>query len=407
MKKSLTKRDKKEIAAHMERMTKETSLAEFMKVGAQMFIQSAVEEELAIYLQRGYYERHGLGQGHRNGTKPRTIKTGVGDIGIKMPQVRGAGAPFHSEILPPRLTRTEELTQMIPLLYMHGLSTRRVKKAVGKVIGARGLSHQNVLRISGKLVEEFKQWRLRDLSDLEVIYMVLDGVRLGVRCDTKEKEAVLVAWGFLSDGRRELLGVNLGSQESYSAWKGFLEDMVKRGLKEPLLVTIDGCVGLNKAVSEVLPSSEIQRCTKHRMENVLDKTLKVDHVKVKESLRKIFYASTYEHALEALEIFKKQWGAKYPSARDCLLDGIEDCLTYYRYPYAHWKRLRTTNVVERSFKEVKRRTKTIGRFQDEERALTMVYWRLRDLNWNGVSMTKETKSIIESIKVARLNVIAA
>jgi transposase-like protein len=108
-----------------------------------------------------------------------------------------------------------------------------------------------------------------------------------------------------------------------------------------------------------------------------------------------------------LEIFKKQWGAKYPSARDCLLDGIEDCLTYYRYPYAHWKRLRTTNVVERSFKEVKRRTKTIGRFQDEERALTMVYWRLRDLNWNGVSMTKETKSIIESIKVARLNVIAA
>jgi putative transposase len=237
--------------------------------------------------------------------------------------------------------------------------------------------------------------------------MVLDGVRLGVRGDTKEKEAVLVAWGFLSDGRRELLGVNLGSQESYSAWKGFLEDMVKRGLKEPLLVTIDGCVGLNKAVSEVLPSSEIQRCTKHRMENVLDKTLKVDHVKVKESLRKIFYASTYEHALEALEIFKKQWGAKYPSARDCLLDGIEDCLTYYRYPYAHWKRLRTTNVVERSFKEVKRRTKTIGRFQDEERALTMVYWRLRDLNWNGVSMTKETKSIIESIKVARLNVIAA
>jgi transposase-like protein len=170
---------------------------------------------------------------------------------------------------------------------------------------------------------------------------------------------------------------------------------------------MDGCPGLGKAVADVFPSADVQRCTKHKTENVLDKVLQADRAKVKESLRKIFYASTYEHALEALEIFKKQWGSKYPSARDCLLDGIELCLTYYRYPYAHWRRLRTTNVVERSFREVRGRTKTIGRFQDEERALTTVYWRLKELKWNGIAMTKEARSILAAIRISKMQRVAA
>ena len=127
---------------------------------------------------------------------------------------------------------------------MHGLSTRKVKKAVGKLLGKRGLSHQNVVRISGKIVEEFNSWKERDLSNLEVVYLILDGTRLGVRGGTKEKEAVLVAWAFLEDGSRKLLSVSLGNQESSSAWKGFLDDMVRRGLREPMLTVIDGCPGL-------------------------------------------------------------------------------------------------------------------------------------------------------------------
>ncbi len=401
MKKSLSKKSKKVIKNGVEELMMLPTLAELTRIGAKMMLQSALEEEVTGYLQRDHYERNALARGSRNGSKPRTVKVGSGDIGIQMPQVRNAGGPFHSRILPPRMTQMSEVQEIIPLLYMNGLSTRKVKKAVGKLIGKKGLSHQNVMRISGRIVDEFNAWKKRDLSNLQVVYLVLDGVRLGVRAETKEKEAVLVAWAFLEDGSRELMGVSLGNSESYSAWKGFLEDLVKRGMGEPMLTVIDGCPGLIKAVDEVFPESDKQRCTKHRTENVLDKVLEQDKASVKESVRKVFYASTYEHAKEAVELFKKKWSMKYPSAVECLMEDIERCLTYYKYPYQHWLRIRTTNIVERSFKEVKRRVKVAGRFQNEERALTMVYWQLNELNWNGVSMSKEAKAILMKIRASR------
>jgi len=408
MRKSLSKKSEKVIEKSMKEFMQRNSLVEFTKAGARMMIQIALEEELRAFLGRDYYERRSNGQeGSRAGSKLRTVKIGCGDIELEMPKVRDAGGPFHSEFLPPRVSRMEEVQDIIPLLYMNGLSTRKVKKSVAKLLGKRGLSHQNVIRITEKVVEEFKKWKSRDLTNLKVAYLILDGTRLAVRAGTREKEAVLVAWGFLEDGSLEPLSISLGNQESYNAWKWFLEDMVKRGLGEPILTAIDGCPGLIKAVREVFPNSDIQRCTKHKTENVLDKVLKEDRDKVKESLRKIFYASTYEHAKEAVELFKDRWGKKYPSAVEILMEDIELCLTYYKYPYRHWKRIRTTNVVERSFREVKRRTKGVGRFQDEERALAMVYWQLKELRWYGVSMTKEARAILTGIKVSKLERIAA
>jgi putative transposase len=407
MKKSLSKKTKKVIEENLEEFMAMPPLTELTKIGARMMLQSALEEEVTAYLQRDYYERNVEAKGSRSGSKPRSVKIGSGDIGLKMPQVRDAGGPFHSRILPPRVTQMDEIQEIIPLLYMNGLSSRKVKKAVGKLIGRKGLSHQNVMRISGRIVEEFNVWRKRDLSMLQVVYLVLDAVRLGVRAGTREKEAVLVAWAFLDDGSRELVGVSLGNSESYNAWKGFLEDLMRRGMGAPMLTVIDGCPGLIKAVDEVFPESDKQRCTKHRTENVLDKVLEQDKASVKESVRKVFYASTYEHAKEAVELFKKKWSLKYPSAVECLTDDIESCLTYYKYPYQHWLRIRTTNVVERSFKEVKRRIKTAGRFQNEERALTMVYWQLHELKWNGVSMTKEARAILTNIRASRIQRIAA
>jgi len=335
------------------------------------------------------------------------IKIGSGDIEISMPRVKDAGGPFHSRILPPRVTQMEEIQDVIPLLYMNGLSSRKVKRSVAKLLGKKGLSHQNVIRITEKIVEEFNLWKKRDLSALKIIYLILDGIRLAVRAGTREKEAILAAWGFLEDGSRKLIGVSLGNQESYSAWKGFVEDMIKRGLNEPMLTVIDGCPGLGKAVEELLPNSDIQRCTKHRTENVLDKVLKEDRAKVKDSLRKIFYAPTYEHAKEAIEMFKRDWGKKYPSAVDCLTEDIELCLTGYKYPYRHWNRIRTTNAVERSFKEVRQRIRGIGRFKSEERALTMVWWQMKELRWYGVDMTKEARAILASIKMSKMDTIAA
>ena len=407
MRKSLSKKSKKVIEKNLEEFTGRQSLIELTRTGAKMMLQVAVEEELTAFLGRDYYERREGQGGSRSGTKPRTVKIGCGDIGIRMPQVRDAGRPFHSGVLPPRVTRMDEVQDVIPLLYMNGLSTRKVKKSVYKLLGKRGLSHQNVIRITARIVEEFNTWKKRDLSKLKAAYLILDGIRLGVRAGTREKEAVLAAWAFLEDGSRELIGVSLGNQESYNAWKGFLEDMISRGLNEPLLTVIDGCPGLFKAVKEALPNSDIQRCTKHRTENVLDKVLKEDKAKVKDSLRKIFYASTYEHAKEALEMFKRDWGKRYPSALECLQEEIELCLTYYKYPYRHWKRIRTTNAAERSFLEVRRRTKVVGRFKDEQRALTMVWWQMKELRWYGVDMTKEAISILASIKMSKLDRIAA
>ena len=407
VKKSLSKKTKKVIEENLEEFMTMPPLIELTRIGARMMLQSALEEEITAHLERDYYERTSSAKGSRNGSKPRTVKIGSGDIRIKMPQARNAGGPFHSLILPPRVTQMDAIQEIIPLLYMNGLSTRKVKKAIGTLIGKKGLSHQNVMRISGRVVEEFNVWKKRDLSGLKVVYLILDGVRLGVRAGTTEKESVLVAWGFLEDGSRELIGVSLGNRESYSSWKGFLDDLIKRGLNEPLLTVIDGCPGLIKAVEEVFPESDKQRCTKHRTENVLDKVLKQDRAAVKESVRKVFYASTYEHAKEAIEMFKRSWSKKYPSAVECLTEDIESCLTYYKYPYQHWRRIRTTNAAERGFKEVKRRTKGIGRFQDEERALTMVCWQLKELKWNGVSMTNEARAILLNISASKIQRIAA
>lgn len=405
---SLSKKSKKVIEKSMKELMQRNSLIELTKVGARMMIQIALEEELRAFLGRDYYERRSDGQeGSRAGSKPRTIKVGCGDIEIEMPKVKDAGGPFYSELLPSRVSCMDEIQDIIPLLYMNGISTRKVKKSVAKLLGKRGLSHQNVSRITEKVVEEFRQWKKRDLTELKVAYLILDGTRLAVRAGTKEKEAVLVAWGFLEDGSLEPLSIALGNQESYNAWKWFLQDMVKRGLQEPMLIVIDGCPGLIKAVKEVFPVSDIQRCTKHKTENVLDKVLKEDREKVKDSLRKIFYAPTYEHAKEAVELFKDKWGRKYSSAVEILTEDIELCLTYYKFPYRHWKRIRTTNVVERSFGEVKRRTKGIGRFQDEERALAMVYWQLKELRWYGVDMTKEARAILAAIKVSKIERTAA
>jgi len=158
----------------------------------------------------------------RNGYKSKTVKIGHGDITIRMPQARETLKPFHSQVLPPYQRQADEVMEVIPLLYMHGISTRKVKKAVSKLLGKKGLSHQNVVRITNKVVEEFNGWKKRDLSELKVIYLILDGIRLAVRANTKEKEAVLVAWAFLEDGSRELISISLGSQESYSAWRDSL-----------------------------------------------------------------------------------------------------------------------------------------------------------------------------------------
>lgn len=260
------------VEAAMQTATSQHPLAWIAQWGARLMLQVALEEEVMAFLQRDWYERRPGGSSiWRNGSKPRTVKVAGGDVTIAMPQVRGAGGPFHSGLLPPYLTRMRELEEAIPLLYLHGLSTRRVRKALGKLLGQRGLSKTTVVRLTQRLVEAFVTWRQRDLSPLEVVYLFLDGIRLGVRKGTREKEAVLVAHAVLADGRREVLAVALGSRESTRAWADLLEDLKRRGLPEPVLVITDGGGGLLAAVEAHFPEILRQHCTKHKLANVLEK----------------------------------------------------------------------------------------------------------------------------------------
>lgn len=208
-----------------------------------------------------------------------------------------------------------------------------------------------------------------------------------------------MATAFLGDGKRELLGVALGNRESHMSWKGFLDDLRGRGLKDPLLIVSDGCPGLLRAVEEVFPGVETQRCTKHRMENILEKVLKADREEVRDDLRKVFYAPTLEHSREGVILFERKWGKRYPSAVECLLAGIEECQSYYKFPPSHWRRIRTTNAAERSFLEVRRRVRSMGRFKDELRALATVWWLMKDAQerWHGVRLTKEATEILNRL----------
>lgn len=285
---SISKKSRKVIEENLEGLRGRHPLIEITRMGARMALQVAIEEELCMLLQRDYYERN-VQAGRRNGSKVRAVNLGCGEVEIAMPQVRGLERPFHSKILPPYVRQMDEIKEVVPLLYMNGISTRKVKGSIRKLFKEKGFSHQNVLRLTERIVEEFRKWRKRDLSELKALYLILDGIRLGVRAGTREKEAILVARVFLEEGNAELISVNLGNQESYSSWKGFLEDMMKRGLSDPLLIVIDGCPGLIRAVEELFPGSDIQRCTKHRTENVLNKVLKEDRIKVKDSIRRIFY----------------------------------------------------------------------------------------------------------------------
>jgi len=401
--KRLSKKSEKVIREMMEDgRFFENPLSVMAREGARMMLRVALEEELTEALGRDMYERSCEARGWRNGYKERTVKLSCGDIRVSVPKARGMAEPFCSKVLSPYQTRMGELEEVIPLLYMNGLSTRRVKRSLKKVFGKRGLSHQSVSRISGKVVEEFKAWRQRDLSGLDVLYLVIDGIMVGVRAGTSEKEAVLVANAFLEDGSRDVLGVALGSRESYLSWKGFFDDLRQRGLKDPLLIVSDGCPGLLRAMEEVFPGVETQRCTRHRMENVLEKVLKADREAVRDDLRKVFYAPTLEHSREAAGLFGKKW-RKYPSAVECLLTGLEKCQTYYKFPYTHWRRIRTSNMVERGFREVRQRIKTMGRFRDEERGLATVWWLMKDCQkrWYGVGMTKEVREILDRIRAEK------
>jgi putative transposase len=370
----------------------------FAREGAKLLLMVGLEEEVTAALKRRPYERsQGKVSGYRNGHRERHVSCGAGVIEVPVPRVSDTEKTFRSQLLEAWQRRSKLLEETIPLLYVEGLSTRDFKRTLKPLWGESGLSRSSVSRANKALKEAFNNWRRRDLSLEEIIYLFLDGIYLGVRGNSRNKEAVLVAHGITREGKRIVLHLSLGGKESTESWKGVLDDLVERGLRRPQLITVDGNQGLLKAIRDVWPEVPRQRCAVHRIRNVLARVPKKRQDKVRKAVHRIFYAACLDDARDEARQFLSCYSREFPTACETLAKHLEECLTFYRFPERHWRHIRTSNIIERSFKEVKRRTRVVGRFPNETSALVMVFSLLEEerMKWQKVGMRAEDITWIE------------
>lgn len=376
-------------------------LDNFIKLSARYMLQLALEQEVEEFLGRAHYKRKGRRrQGWRNGYETLKVKTAEGLLQVGLPQLRALEEPFCSHLVPVLGNGSDILGKLVSEMYLRGLSTRDVEGMFAEVTGERILSRSGVSRITAHLQQDFDVWRRRDLSQLRVVYLFLDAIYLALRQGTNEKEGILCAYGILDNGKKVLLHLALGSRESYDCWLSFLHDMKARGLEEPLLVVSDKHKGLKKAVREVFPRAFKQPCLAHKMRNILCKVPRKAQKEIKGMVQQVFYASSYEDGIRLGKELIARFGYRYPSAMECLGDDLEECLTYLRFPMAHHKAIRTTNLLERLFGEGRRRTKVIPRFPSEGSCLRLVYASLitASRSWHGVRMTPEIWWELEVLK---------
>src|SRR5262249_34044690 len=264
------------------------------------------------------------------------------------------------------------------------------------------LSKSTVSRITQRLNQDFETWRRRDLSELPVIYVFLDGQYHAARQGTDEEEGVLSAYALLEDGRPVLLHLDLGPRESFDAWLSFLQDLVARGLRDPLLVVMDGAPGLVKAVKRVWPRAYRQKCQVHKMRNILAKLPRLMQAKMKGLVQQVFLAPTYAAAVKRGRDLIAKFKDRYPAAMECLERDLEECVTYLRFPEAHHQRIRTTNRLERLNGESRRRTKVIPRFPTERSCLSLLYASLitASKHWRGIQMAVRDVKQLQQLRAA-------
>jgi len=342
-------------------------------------IQAEVEDWLA---RRAHLrDEQGRRQVVRNGYLPeREITTGVGQVKVKQPRVRDRrpadeSEPFTSKILPPYLRKTKSIEELIPWLYLKGVSTGDFSEALRALVGpdAPGLSATTVTRLKGVWEEEFQEWSKRSLEDKQYVYVWVDGVHFNIRLE-EDRQCILVLMGATADGKKELIAVADGYRESEQSWLALLLDVKARGLViDPKLAIGDGALGFWKAVRQVWPNTREQRCWVHKTANVLDKLPKRLQPEAKQKLHDIWMADTKQHANEAFDLFVKTYEAKYPKATECLAKDREVLLAFYAFPAEHWIHLRTSNPIESTFATVRLRTQRTKGSGSRTACMTMVY----------------------------------
>jgi transposase-like protein len=364
------------------------SLSELAKLGARLIIQRAVEDEFDAWLGRARYERRpddqrlefGEEGGLRNGFRPRTVQTAEGELCIEIPQVRQAAETFASKLFPrtPKLLRTEPLKALVIGAFVRGLSMRDVESLCEQA-GLGKLSKATASRMCEELKERFERFRRRDLYEIRLTALFLDATFIAVRPDGP-KEGVQVAWGFTEAGERVLLAVSLGMRESFEDWQALGRDLISRGLGAPMLIVADGAPGLIKAIEQCWPASDRQRCCVHKARNLYAKIPDRERDRIKQAywqaLDDAISETDAKHRLQALVTQLDKEG--FTAAARCLAEDFDALVVHLRLPVRHRRRWRSTNLLERSLGEVKRRTKVMGRFPGETSCLTLV-WAVLDL----------------------------
>jgi len=349
---------------------------------------AAIENEVAEYIGAHAHERDAARQRLvvRNGHMPaRSILTGLGPVEVMRPRVNdkrldedGRRCRFTSKILPPYLRRTKAIDELVPWLYLKGVSTGDFPEALQALLGpaAEGLSATNICRLKRVWEDEWKDWSRRDLSARQYVYVWADGIYFNVRLEdvANKKQCILVLMGAAADGKKELIGIAEGYRESEQSWTELLKGLQSRGLAiSPKLAVADGALGFWAACRKLWPDTREQRCWVHKTANVLNKLPKSVQPKAKAMLHEIWQAETKAVAETAFDLFVTTFEAKYPKATACLTKDRDVLLTFYDFPAEHWRHLRTTNPIESTFATVRlrhRRTKGSG---SRTACLTMVF----------------------------------
>ena len=375
--------------------------SEFLRLAVRKLVEEALEAEVADELGRGYYERGSqkATEGYRNGYRRGRMKTAEGEVEYAVPQVSDRGEPYRSEIREQLRGMSERLEHLAMEMYARGLSTRDVEDAFRDDQGRALLSRTAVSELTEKLWEEYEAFATRDLSDLTIIYLFLDGVAERLR-PGKRREAVLFAWGIDEEGKKHLIHLAPGTKEDTESLRSFLQDLKRRGLRDPLYVVTDGAGAMIRCVEECLPRTVRGRCLVHKKRNLARKVPEDQWEPFKEYVNACYQAPSLEVARMLKEEVIRRYEKDLPSAIQCFLDDFEACIAHLRFPLNHRKTIRTTNLLERLLEEERRRTKVIPHAFGERPLVKVMYAAVirASEKWRGIRMTSFERRQLQAIR---------
>jgi putative transposase len=359
-------------------------LDEIARRGARRMLAEALQAEVEAYLEAASGERdeHGHALVIRNGqAREREILLGAGTVEVRAPRINdrrvgedGQRQRFKSVILPPYMRRSPKVTEVLPLLYLHGLSSGDFVPALEEFFGTEaGLSASTVTRLTERWKEQRERFMARDLSRRDYVYVWVDGIHTNVRLGSEDRLCCLVMVGARLDGKKELVAIQDGYRESTESWAQFLRDLKKRGMRPPVLAVGDGALGFWAAVRDIFPETRHQRDWVHKTSNVLDALPKSVHGRAKAAIHEITEAENKREAERAIEEFADEFGVKWPRAVSKITAEKEALLTFYEFPAEHWRHLRTTNPIESAFAPVRARMDITKGPGSRQAGLAMIY----------------------------------